>query len=50
MENKKYQTVGRVSKPDRKMAERGKHDTPSTHMHDRLLLPWYRHFNETWRG
>ena len=35
MKSKKYNTVGRVPRSNRKTAERGKMDDPITHIHDR---------------
>ena len=37
MKNKKYHTVGTISKSTIKIIERGKMDTPKTQIHDRLL-------------
>jgi putative N-acetylmannosamine-6-phosphate epimerase len=35
MENKKYQTVRKVLKSNGNIIEKGKFDTPKTHIHDR---------------
>jgi len=37
MKNKKYHTVGKVTKSDRNVVERGKTDTINTQIHDRSL-------------
>jgi hypothetical protein len=47
MENKKYHTVGTVSKSNAKIIERGKIDTPNIQIQERSLA-WYRHFDKKW--
>ena len=37
MKNTKYHTVGTIPKGNIKIVERGKIDTPDTHLHDRIL-------------
>ena len=41
MKNKKYHTVGKVTKSDRNVVERGKTDTINTTL---TLMAWYMHF------
>jgi hypothetical protein len=40
MKNEKYYTVGTIPKSNIKIVEKGKIDTPNTHMHDRPLS-WF---------
>jgi len=50
MKNKKYHTVGTITKSGMKIVEKAKIDTPSTEMHDRSIS-WLGtgHLNKNWR-
>jgi hypothetical protein len=51
MKNKKYNTVGTISKSNIK-PEGDKIDTPNIQIHDHLItfLAWHRYFNKKWQG
>jgi hypothetical protein len=46
MKNKKYHTVGTISKSNIKIVDRSKIDTTNTNTRPLTFLAWYGHFNK----